>query len=114
MIRFYGLKNCDTCKKALKALEAAGNEITVCDVRADGVPETELASWLAELGSETLVNKRSTTWRGLSEADRAAASGENGALRLLLANPTLLKRPVTIADGTVRVGWSRAVQDELL
>ena len=68
MITLYGLKNCDTCRKALKALPDA----TLVDVRADGVPEAVMAQAFAQFG-DALLNTRSTTWRGLEEAERVLA-----------------------------------------
>ena len=78
-MKFYGLKTCDTCKKAQKALSAAGVSFDVIDVRADGVAEAELQRWLDKVGDEVLVNRRSTTWRGMDEGARAQASGEGAA-----------------------------------
>tara|TARA_R110000851_G_scaffold162001_6_gene305750 strand:+ start:572 stop:1015 length:444 start_codon:yes stop_codon:yes gene_type:complete len=100
----YGIKTCDTCRKALKAL---GN-VTFHDVRADGLPsEVAQAAW-AQFG-EALVNRQSTTWRGLSEAERAQE-----ALTLLAAHPTLMKRPLIDAGGTLYLGWGKDTQHALL
>lgn len=112
-MQVYGLKNCDTCKKAVKALEAAGAEFTVTDVRADGVPSDLLAEWVATLGADALINRRSTTWRGLSDAEKAAAGGD-GAVALMIQHPTLMKRPVIVAKDAVHVGWTKDVQAALL
>lgn len=112
-MQVYGLKNCDTCKKAIKALEAAGADFTVIDVRADGVSADLLADWLGKLGSDALVNRRSTTWRGLSDAEKASAEGE-GAVALMTQHPTLMKRPVIVVGDTVHVGWTKDVQAALL
>ncbi|MEM0921723.1 MAG: Spx/MgsR family RNA polymerase-binding regulatory protein [Pseudomonadota bacterium] len=114
MLRIYSLKSCDTCRKAIKALEAAGQSLEITDIRADGVPREVLAGWLAKLGPEILVNIRSTTWRGLGETDRARAASVEGALDLLLEHPTLMKRPVIVAGETVHVGWTKEVQAALL
>jgi len=111
-LTLYGLKNCDTCKKALKALHSAGRTVTFVDIRADANLEAKLPVWLAAAGNDALVNKRSTTWRGLDEATRARADG-TGAAALLAANPTLIKRPVIELDDTVHVGWTVAVSDAL-
>lgn len=101
----YGLKTCDTCRKALKAL----NGVDFVDVRADGVPDEVLALAHATFG-DRLVNKASTTWRGLSEAERA-----RDPLELLRAHPSLMKRPLIVAaDGTMYLGWSKDVQAALL
>ena len=106
-ITLYGLKTCDTCKKALKALEAARYTVTYVDVRADGVPEGLLTAWLEEHG-QALINTRSTTWRGLDEGQRARA--EEDPAGLLAEHPTLIKRPVIDANGAVTVGWTKPVQ----
>ena len=104
-LTIYALKSCDSCKKAIKALSAAGHELTVIDVRADGVPADQLAALLATHGDGVLVNRKSTTWRGL---DAAAQAGD--PLALLQEHPTLMKRPV-IRDGeTSHVGWGKDVQ----
>lgn len=96
----FSLKSCDTCRKALKDLRAAGLDPEVTDVRADGVSDSDLSAMWAALG-DSLVNRKSTTWRGLTEAERA---GDPQAL--LAAHPTLIKRPV-ITDGTDwTVGWT--------
>ncbi len=110
-VTLYGLKNCDSCKKALKALEGAGRSVSFVDVRADGVPAETLGTWLAEKG-DMLVNTRSTTWRGLDEATRARADSDTAGL--LAEHPTLIKRPVIEADGAVHVGWAKEVQAALL
>jgi arsenate reductase len=99
----YGLKNCDTCRKALKSLPGA----TLCDVRADGVPDATLKAAYAQFG-QTLLNTRSTTWRGLDAAARAAPP-----LDLIRAHPALMKRPLIEADGTLYLGWDAAVQQAL-
>ena len=113
-MRFIGLKTCDTCKTALKALAAAGRDVTVTDVRADGVAEDDLRDWIAAKGADALINRRSTTWRGLDEAARAEAETTQGAVALLLAHPTLMKRPVIVTSNGIFVGWDKAAQAALL
>ncbi|SPF78388.1 ArsC/Spx/MgsR family protein [Pseudoprimorskyibacter insulae] len=102
-MKLYGLKTCDTCRKARKALP----EHDYVDVRDDGVPQDVLAAAYAALGAD-LLNTRSTTWRGLSEADRARP-----ALDLLADHPTLMKRPLIEQDGTFYLGWTKATQAAL-
>jgi arsenate reductase len=99
----YGLKNCDTCRKALKTLPGA----TLHDVRAEAMPEATLAAAFAQFG-QGLLNTRSTTWRGLDEAERAQPP-----LELIRAHPALMKRPLIEADGTLYLGWDAAVQQAL-
>lgn len=107
MLTLYGLKTCDTCRKALSALEAAGVAVTFVDVRAEADLPALLPGWLAAAGPKTLVNTRSTTWRGLAEADKAQASAADTAAILLAAHPALIKRPVIVTEnGGVHVGWT--------
>jgi arsenate reductase len=105
----YGLKNCDTCKKAQSALENAGKNVTFVDIRTEADLAAKLPIWLAAKGPESLVNKRSTTWRNLSEADRVRADEATTAQALLVDNPTLIKRPVIEVADEVFVGWSKDV-----
>ncbi|MEO1680276.1 MAG: ArsC/Spx/MgsR family protein [Pseudomonadota bacterium] len=100
----YGIPTCDTCRKARKALEGAGHDVVLRDVRADGLSDGEVMEFVARFG-EAVVNRKSATWRGLSEAERA---GDPAAL--ISAHPTLMKRPV-IGDGaTLTIGWDKDVQ----
>lgn len=104
-MRFFGLKTCDTCRKALKAL--GDRDVTVIDVRADGVSDTDRAAMVAAFG-ETVINKRSTTWRGLSVAEQAL-----DLETLLKKHPTLLKRPVIDLNGVWYQGWTEDVRQAL-
>lgn len=104
----YGIPTCDTCKKAQRALAAAGHEVRFRDVRAERLSEAELAEMLAEFGDE-LINRKSTTWRSLSDVLRMSEPEVQ-----LAAQPTLMKRPV-IRDGAQwYLGWDDAVQAALL
>jgi len=109
-MKIYHLKNCDTCKKAIKALQAAGHAPDLHDVRADGLDAASLSALENALGFEALVNKRSTTWRGLSDAQKDGLNRET-ALDLLEQNPTLMKRPVIEHKGEITIGWTKAVQE---
>ncbi len=102
----YHLKNCDTCKKAIKSLADAGHELTLVDVRADGMPKAALEVAANSVGWQNLLNTRSTTWRGLPDADKADIS-ETKALALMREHPTLIKRPVIVSANTTTVGWDR-------
>ncbi|ROT98558.1 ArsC/Spx/MgsR family protein [Histidinibacterium lentulum] len=108
-MQVYALTTCDTCRKALAALRAAGHEPEVTDIRRDGVPEKALAAMLAALGPDRLVNRRSTTWRALPEAER-----EGPAARVLADHPTLMKRPVIHHQGRWHAGWDADVRATLL
>lgn len=99
----YGLKTCDTCRKALKSLSNAEFR----DVRSEGVPEEVLRAAFVQFGDK-LLNTRSTTWRALSESERAGAP-----LDLLTAHPTLMKRPLIAEGDTLHLGWGPEVRAAL-
>jgi len=100
----YGLKNCDTCRKAVAALEGA----VLCDLRAEGLPDAVLDEALARFGA-ALVNTRSATWRGLD--DRARQQDPRSLLR---AHPALMKRPLIAAGGRLWLGWTDETRADLL
>ncbi len=102
----YGLKACDTCKKAVKSLQNTGHDVVYIDVRKDGVSVDDLSKF-QDIFGEALVNKRSTTWRNLSEQARSGP-----VLPLLAAHPTLMKRPVIDAHGALTLGWGKDVQQK--
>ncbi|MDB9856797.1 arsenate reductase [Amylibacter sp.] len=107
-MKLFGLKNCDTCRKALKSLAAVGHDVTFIDVRADGVTPENLKVFHAKFG-EALLNTRSTTWRGLDDAERAQEP-----LKLLIDHPALMKRLVIDHKGSLTLGWTKDVQSQLL
>lgn len=107
-IKLFGLRNCDTCKKALSDIEASGQSAEFIDIREGADLSQKIPGWLKAAGDK-LVNRSSTTWRGLSEADKARATGSS-LEGLLLGNPTLIKRPVIEVDGDVLVGWNEATR----
>ena len=104
----YGIPTCDTCKKALKALQAAGHEVTFRDVRAEPLTEAEILEFVTEYG-DAIVNRASTTWRGLSDFIRASEPEAQ-----LAAHPTLMKRPVIRSPQGLTLGWDEKVQAKLL
>ena len=103
MLTVYGIKQCDTCRKALAWLGQKGIEHRFHDFRSDGLAPALLRGWLDSEFSDRLVNRRSTTWRQLNEEQREA-QGE-ALLALLLQYPTLIKRPVFVRDRIVAVGF---------
>ena len=110
---FYGLKTCDTCRKAQKQLIAAGHEFTVVDVRADGVDAQTITTWVDAHDWKTVLNTRSTTWRNLEAADKENIDAAK-AITLMSNHPTLIKRPVIEAGGQVFVGWRKETQAAFL
>ncbi len=103
MTTIFGLKGCDSCRKAIRALPDAAFR----DIRAEPLAPDEIAEFLATFGGR-LVNRASTIWRGLDEAERAAAPAA-----LLAAHPTLMKRPVIRAAGALHLGWTPATRAAL-
>lgn len=112
MIDLYGIKNCDTVKKARQWLDKHAIEYRFHDFRSDGLERRQVQGWLRELGSDTLINRRGTTWKQLDEATRNGLNGSN-AVDLLLAHPTLIKRPLLDLGHQRRVGFSAADYAEL-
>lgn len=102
-VRVYGIRNCDTMKKASAWLEQQGVDYEFHDYKRDGVPVDRLAAWAKSLGWEQLVNTRGPTWRKIPQADRQALD-ERRALALLAANPSAIRRPVVEAGEELLVG----------
>lgn len=112
-IKLYGLMNCDACKKALKTLKTAEKEVVFVDIREDTDLSVKAPEWLASHDVRTLLNTRSTTWRGLTDEEKAMAEGDK-LVDLLIAHPALVKRPVIEADGYVHIGWNKEVELALI
>lgn len=100
MTTLYGLKNCDTCRKSMKSLDG----VVFVDVREDGVPQSLLEAAYEKFGA-ALANTRSTTWRNMSEEERAKP-----VLELIGEHPTLMKRPLIERDGQLYLGWGKDTQ----
>lgn len=111
MIDLYGIPNCDTVKRARAWLDAQHIAYRFHDFKKQGVPEDALGRWTAALGWEALVNRRGTTWRQLSDAERAGVVDAASACAALRAHPSLVKRPVVdwgadrITVGFDAEGW---------
>lgn len=104
----YGIATCDTTRAAIKALERAGHAVTFRDVRAEPLGADEIGELVTEFG-DAIVNRQSTTWRGLSDWLKASDTEEQ-----LAAQPTLMKRPVIRAGDKLYLGWDAGVQAKLL
>lgn len=100
----YGIKNCDTMKKARAFLDHAGVAYDFHDYKTQGVSEAKLRSWAKEVGWEKLLNRAGTTFRKLPEADREGLT-EAKAIALMLAQPSMIKRPVLETGGRILVGF---------
>lgn len=104
-ITMYGIKNCDTIKKARRFLESHDIDYQFHDYRADGVDKKLLQSLIKSHGWETIVNKRGTTWRKLDDAVKTTTD-EGNAADLLVEHPAMIKRPVLVAGKETLVGFS--------
>jgi arsenate reductase len=103
-LTMYGIKNCDTIKKARDWLAAHGVVFDFHDYKAKGADAALLADWVAARGWETLLNRAGTTFRGLPDADKQGIDADK-AIALMLAQPSLIKRPVLAGDGLLLIGF---------
>ncbi|MEN9411228.1 MAG: hypothetical protein RL216_3202 [Pseudomonadota bacterium] len=104
----YGIPTCDTCKKALKALQAAGQDVTFRDLRAQPLSTAEIAEIVTEFG-DLVINKSSTTYRAFSDFLKASEPEAQ-----IAAQPTVMKRPVIRNGAEWHLGWDAAVQAKLV
>jgi Spx/MgsR family transcriptional regulator len=103
----YGIPNCDTIKKARKWLDEHDVAYVFHNYKKEGVDAVLLQQWSAQVGWESLLNKRGTTWRKLADSEKEDID-ETKALALLVANPSMIKRPVLQIDKHIEVGFSEA------
>ncbi len=103
-ITIYGIKNCDTMKKARSWLDAAGIAYSFHDYKAAGIDRGHLQSWVKQLGWEMLLNRAGTTFRNLPESDKQDLNAEK-AIALMLTQPSMIKRPVLDLGKTLLVGF---------
>ena len=109
-VTVYGIPNCDTVKKARTWLTEHGVSHTFHDFKKQSVPVELLPQWIDSVGWQTLVNRKGTTWRKLVEATRAAVTDDATATALMLAHPSVVKRPVVMwSDGSLSVGFDTEV-----
>ena len=112
MITLYGIPNCDTMKKARTWLDQAGVDYQFHNYKKDGLDSALGEQWLSELGWETIINKRGTTWRKLSDEQKSSMDNEM-ALQVMLDNPSIIKRPL-LDTGTQKVLGFKVEQYESL
>lgn len=112
MLIIYGIKNCDTVKKARQWLVAAGVEHRFHDFRSDGLDAALISSFEKALGWEALLNTRGTTWRKLAKADKASIDADK-AQKLMAAHDAIIKRPIWQKNGEFRLGFAVKEQEEI-
>lgn len=110
----YGIPNCDMVKKARQWLSDNGHEYTFHDFKKEGVDEAMIEQWIVAHGVETMVNRRGTTYRKLSEEEKADAADSHKAVALLVQHPSMIKRPVIEHLGATLVGFKEDEWSALL
>lgn len=103
----YGIPTCDTCKKAIRTLEAAGREVTFRDIRKDPLSEAEIQEIVTEFG-ERAINKQSTSYRAFSDFLKASEPEAQ-----IAAQPTVMKRPLIRDGASWTIGWDEAIEGRL-
>ena len=109
----YTLKTCDTCRKALKFLDANNVAYNNFDIRKDGISPQVIQEAIKNLGWEKVLNRRSTSWRQLDDMAKENIDAEKSA-QLISNYPTLMKRPLFISNDTFLVGFDKNIQEKLL
>ena len=103
MMVVYGIKNCDSVKKAVNWLKANNKSFEFHDYKKEGITPEKLQSWSSQMGWENLLNRRGTTWRKLDEETKNSVTDETQAVRVMLSHTSIIKRPVIEKDGKVLV-----------
>jgi len=112
VVTIFGISNCDTVRKARRWLDGHGVEYTFHDVRKDGLSRTQLENWVQALGWENLLNRRGATWRKLPESVREGID-RRAAVKLMLEQPAMIRRPLLDLDSTLHLGFSEAAYNDL-
>ena len=113
MIKIYGIPNCDTMKKAMKWLDKNKLMYEFHDYKKWGAPEQELKLWVKNVGWEVILNKRSTTWKNLSDKKKKSLN-EYASIQVMMDNPSSIKRPVLVDGKTLIVGFKEEEYETLL
>lgn len=114
MLTIYGLSNCDSTKKAMAWLKQQNRAFAFKDYKVEGITQAKLEQWSQQVGWQTLLNKQSTTWRGLSKAEQDQAVDQAGAITLMVQHTNLIKRPALEHGKGVLIGFKEAAYQGLL
>lgn len=114
MIELYGIPNCNSVKKTRAWLEARGIAYQFHDFKKSGINAVTLKKWLETIPLDVLINKKGTTWRGLSEAEKAMADAPETAIELMMAKTSVIKRPVVVSGAQIFVGHDENTLQKLL
>ncbi len=105
-VNIYGLPNCDSTKKAINWLKAQEIDFTFHDYKTEGINKSKLEDWCSQAGWENLLNKKSTTWRSLSSLVQSAATNQDEAIKIMMKNNSIIKRPVIESRDRIFVGFN--------
>lgn len=114
MVKVYGIKNCNTVKKALDWLTGHGIDYTFHDYKKMGISEDKIGEWQKVFGWEPLINKKGTTWRKLDNTEQAAVIDSSSASKLMQKHTSLIKRPIIERDGIYLLGFNEGEYDKNL
>ncbi|MBC3830643.1 arsenate reductase [Undibacterium amnicola] len=112
-IRLFGIPNCDTVKKARTWLEQQAIPFEFHNFKKDGLTQAQVETWLQKIELDTLINRKGTTWRALSDEQKSCADNRDDAIALILENPSLVKRPVLQINDDERQYVSVGFNDQL-
>ena len=113
-ITLYGIKNCSTMKKAFDKLTALGLEYEFFDYKKQVIDKTTLAHWVKRAGIDKVLNSKGTTYRNLSDAQKAQMNQDvDAALDLMVAEPSMIKRPIVVSDNELIIGFDEAAFEKL-
>ena len=112
-ITLYGIPNCGTVKKARNWLDAQGIEHAFHDFKKNGLGDDKVNFWLNSVDWELLVNRKGTTWRGLTEERKGRVIDARSAAALMLESPSVVKRPVLEVNGAIHVGFSEPIYQQI-
>lgn len=113
-ITIYGIPNCDTTKKAITWLQKNNIDFSFHDYKLQGISKERLDNWCNKQGWELIFNKRSTIWRELPEAEQQKVTGQPAAIKIMLENNSIIKRPVIEHNNKIIVGFKEADYKKLL
>jgi arsenate reductase len=110
MVMIYGIKNCDVVQKALKWLDRHGIAYVFHDYKVSGIDPATITNWLQHVPLDQVINSRSTTFRALSDADKASINNISEAKALMIAHNSIIKRPILdLGEGNIIIGWNEEV-----
>ncbi len=114
MLTVYGIPNCDSIKKTLNWLKANGHDYTFYDYKKQGISTDKLSEWLKSYDWTQLVNRAGTTWKKLSDEEKAAINNNQAAIKLMISKPSIIKRPLIEQDGrAVALGFDEKKMNKL-